>query len=272
MSEKSRPTWFRFGLRTLLLVITILCCYLAWEVNAVRQRRLVLDEVRLNPAFQITTAQAYGQQGVGGKPAQLASVSFLRRLLGDEAVQEIGYYRLRTGFSDSELARVTRAFPEANVQESQELLMEPCHPGCFPAGTLIDTEEGPRPVEIVVPGDVLTIVLPGGGISTAAVESVFVTRNRLWKIHTDGGALLTTKTQPLCLMDYTFKTAGDLQPGDQILRSDAGIVKAVKVKAVNTFSAEHDAKVFNVVLGDSQIFIAGGFLARSKPPQEVLPP
>jgi hypothetical protein len=81
MSEKPRPTWFRFGLRTLLLVMTVLCCYLGWEVNAVRQRRALMEEFRLNHAFRITTASAAGQPPLAGKPAGTASVSFLRRLL-----------------------------------------------------------------------------------------------------------------------------------------------------------------------------------------------
>jgi hypothetical protein len=34
-------------------------------------------------------------------------------------------------------------------------------------------------------------------------------------------------------------------------------------------SIRRTEKVFNLILGDSEIFVAGGFLARSKPPTAV---
>ena len=38
----------------------------------------------------------------------------------------------------------------------------PCHPGCFPAGTLIATPDGLRRVEAIGPGDVVILVGPDG--------------------------------------------------------------------------------------------------------------
>jgi hypothetical protein len=40
------------------------------------------------------------------------------------------------------------------------------------------------------------------------------------------------------------------------------------VKVLAVVPTERTEKVFNLVLGNSKYFIAGGFLARSKPPAE----
>jgi hypothetical protein len=58
--------------------------------------------------------------------------------------------------------------------------------------------------------------------------------------------------------------AGELQPGDRVLVRDGGNIHVAQVLRVSPVGTTED--VFNLVLGDSQIFVAGGFLARSKPP------
>ena len=62
---------------------------------------------------------------------------------------------------------------------------EPCHPGCFPAGTIVHIPGGTKPIERVRVGDVVTTVGPDGVASTGKVASVFVTRNRLVEVRTD---------------------------------------------------------------------------------------
>ena len=37
--NQTPPNVFSFSLRTLLIVVTLLCCYLAWQVRTVQQRR-----------------------------------------------------------------------------------------------------------------------------------------------------------------------------------------------------------------------------------------
>lgn len=246
----------------MFVVVTVLCCYLGWESSVVRQRQALLKELNAKPAFQITTAKGWAQQLPLGKPA--ASVPLLRVLLGDEAIQEIGYRRNLPGYSERELSRLKVRFPEATVHEVQELLLEPCHPGCFPRGTLVDTPEGPRPIESMQPGDSLTAIPPSGEAVTVQVQSVFVTDNRLWKVETDDGDLLTTQTQPLCLSDGTVQSAGELEASDTILRRRDGVIQSVEGLRVSP--TERIEKVFNLVLGNSEVFVAGGFLARSKPP------
>jgi hypothetical protein len=140
----------------------------------------------------------------------------------------------------------------------------PCHPGCFPAGTLVLTPKGPRAIDTIRAGDGVTVVRPDGTGVAGKVQSVFVTRNRLLKVETEAGDLLTTETQPLVLADGTIRAAGELQAGDRVFRWQDGKRQAVRVRAVH--ATDRVEQVFNLVLGDSEVFVADGFLARSKPP------
>jgi hypothetical protein len=277
--NSSPHRWFRFSLRTMFILVTALCCWLAWESSIVRGRQAMLRELRPRPMIQITTADEWVQYAYGSAPPPRARISLVRKWLGDQAIQEISYGRGFHNLTPEEIKRITRTFPEAKVHEF-EVPLEPCHPGCFPRGTLVNTPDGPRAVETIQIGDMLTAILPGGEMVTANVQSVFVTRNRLWKIETEEGALLTTERQPLCRLDASSGgaaesnvvamgiavPAGLLEPGDTILRNTSGQLRPVKVLAV--VPTERTEKVFNLVLGNSKYFIAGGFLARSKPPAE----
>ncbi len=149
-----------------------------------------------------------------------------------------------------------------NVQKPP--IPPPCHPGCFPRGTPVLTPEGPRPIDTIRTGEVVTVVRPDGTTIPGRVQSVFVTRNRLLKVTTEGGTLFTTLTQPLCLSGGQFRPAGELTRGEMIFTWKDGKRQTVKVLAVSLTDREEE--VFNLVLGGEEVFIAGGFLARSKPP------
>lgn len=146
-------------------------------------------------------------------------------------------------------------------------LFPPCHPGCFPAGTSVLTPGGIRLIETVKVGEMVLAVRPDGKTKPHKVQKVFVTDNRLVKVETEAGTLLTTLTQPLCLPNGTHHPAGELKPGQKILRWNNGKPEAVTVRAVTL--TNHEEKVFNLILGGQQMFVAGGFLARSKPPAEA---
>ena len=262
MSTHVRRRWFSFSLRALLVLVTALCCSLGWETSIVRERRAVLNEMQSNQAFQFTLADDWALRYPPGAPIEpTVAIPRVRRWLGDKAIQEILFTAHHQGYSETELERLKRIFPEAQVHELHAV---PCHPGCFPAGTLIDTPQGPRPIETILAGELLIAILASGEKVTAVVQSVFVTQNRLWKIEAADGILLTTETQPLCLTLDKILPAGQLKPGSQILRCRDGVIRSVEVLDVSV--TERSEKVFNLVLGDSELFVAGGFLARSKPP------
>jgi hypothetical protein len=145
---------------------------------------------------------------------------------------------------------------------------EPCHPGCFPAGTPIRIADGTKPVERIRAGDFVMTVGPNGVASAkvhfAKVQSVFVTKNRLIEVRTDAGNLVTTETQPLALANGGLRAAGELKAGDRVLRWDGR--KSVTVTVLSVSATGREEAVFNLILGDPVIFIADGFLVRSKPP------
>jgi hypothetical protein len=140
----------------------------------------------------------------------------------------------------------------------------PCHPGCFPAGTLVATPEGPRPIEAVGRGDRALVVTADGTTTAATVDSTFQTCNKLMEVQTDQGQLLTTTTQPLCLVSGGFRPAGELAEGDRVWRWEGDERRAARVFAV--VATGREAEVYNLVVGESAVFVAGGFLARGKPP------
>lgn len=149
-------------------------------------------------------------------------------------------------------------------------LPEPCHPGCFPAGTLIAVPGGTKAVEDIRAGNVVTTVGSEGTSGQAKVVSVFITRNRLIEVRTNGVDLVTTATQPLSLVGGGLRAAGELQVGDRIHTWDGSKRREVAVREVT--ATDRDAQVFNLILGEPVQFVAGGFLARSKPPAPATDP
>lgn len=161
---------------------------------------------------------------------------------------------------------VTTSNPSTPVttKPTDPKLYPPCHPGCFPKGTLVHTPSGTREIQTIRAGDVVTIITSDGKATPGTVEDVFSTPNRLIEVRTDFGTVTTTETQPLCLTAGGFALAGELKAGEKIWRWENGERKAAKVMEVS--APVREADVFNLIVGKDQVFVAGGFLARGKPP------
>ncbi len=256
-----RTSWRSFSLRTLLIVVTVCCCFLGYEVNVVRQRKAKLREFQTKYYIEATRAADYLARHSGtSPPGDLAGVSILRAWLGDEAIQRVAYNPAIV--KEAELSTMRRWFPEANFVVERP--MEPCHPGCFPWGTMIETAKGLRAVEQIKVGDSIIAILRTGEVTKIPVSSIFRTHNRLLEIHTTEGTLLTTPQQPLCMTSSKNVAAGKLGPGDIILVWRKG--KATPAKVNQVVITDRIEPVINLVLDDSEAFIANGFVARSKPP------
>jgi hypothetical protein len=146
----------------------------------------------------------------------------------------------------------------------------PCHPGCFPAGTLVRVADGTRRIELLRAGDAVMTVGPDGREGQGAVQTVFTSTNRLIEVRTDRGTALTTEAQPLCLVAGGFRKAGDLKAGDRVWQwRDGRRAEAVVRHVAPTGRTE---TVYNLIIGDSAVFVAGDFLARGKPPAVGPPP
>jgi hypothetical protein len=255
---------FSFSLRSLLVIVTLLCCYLGWELNVVRVRKVELARLRTTYTFQVAPARDLASQVPrGGAPLPVASVSLLRRLLGDQAIQEIEYFP-HVAPPPAEIARFRRIFPEANIHEGHPPL-EPCHPGCFPAGTLVETPQGPIAIERLQPGDFI-LAVRDGTTSPAAIESIFTTTNRLWEIATADAVFCTTESQPLCVADHRVVTGGQLQAGDRLMRPADG--KLIPLAVISVTRTDRIERVFNLILSDAEYFLPAGIVARCKPPTE----
>lgn len=146
----------------------------------------------------------------------------------------------------------------------------PCHPGCFPAGTLIAVPGGTRTIESLWIGDIISTLAADGFPQRTKITSVFVTTNRLFEVRTDVGTLLTTETQPLALDRGGIMPVGEMKAGDRIFIWKDGTRSATTVRDIQ--STQRSERVFNLVLGEPVLFIANGFLARSKPPAPSEPP
>jgi hypothetical protein len=142
-------------------------------------------------------------------------------------------------------------------------LPEPCHPGCFPAGTVIAIPGGAKAIEEINAGDIVITVTSDGKFDQSAVESVFVTRNRLIHVKTNDGVLTTTTTQPLSLANGELGAAGTLKAGDRIHKSDGQ--KRQETAVIEVQPTDRETRVFNLILKDPVLFVANNFLARSKP-------
>ena len=140
----------------------------------------------------------------------------------------------------------------------------PCHPGCFPAGTLVRVPDGTKKIDLIRSGELVTTIGPDGRPGQGAVGMVFVSKNRLVEVRTDHGTAVTTDSQPLCLVGGGFRKSGDLKAGDRVWQWRDGRRAAATVREVAATGREET--VYNLIIGDSAVFVAGNFLARGKPP------
>ena len=79
-------TKFRFSLRTLFVVVTVVCVWIGWNINIVRQRKIAIAEIG-----ELGGGPVYGENL---SPQEVASyglpqISFWRSWLGDKAVVQL---------------------------------------------------------------------------------------------------------------------------------------------------------------------------------------
>lgn len=271
MTNATRVNWGSYSLRTLLVFITLAAvasAYVGYQRNIVVARRALLHKL-VAEGYHVTSQKEAAKAMQPLRPAgeRDPSVPIVRRWLGDEAIASIGSYPYMSPKGDK-LAEIKRLVPEAKVIEFEPPQI-PCHPGCFPHGTLVETASGPRQIEAITVGDEVYSIAPEGKKILLPVVSIFRTTNRLWIVKTSRGELRTTETQPLCQRLDAFVDVGKVQPGEVILRwsnngSADGEIQEAEV--IGKIATDEIVPVINLVLGNREPFIAGGFLARSKPP------
>jgi uncharacterized protein (TIGR03067 family) len=181
------------------------------------------------------TFDEFGDPALAGKPAPAVTVDVTLKLVKSEKGRQL--FDLRGPKLTSRLSVVEYPHPMAwgdarllvrgkdgrarhaiNLRLPHQQLPPPCHPGCFPAGTLVHVPGGTKAIETVREGDLVVAVDAYGKPSPAKVTGVFVTRNRVLELRPAGRALVTTATQPVGLVSGGFRGAGELLTGDRIWR------------------------------------------------------
>lgn len=231
--------------------------------------------VKLDCTLKLVGSKKALSEGPGGGPA--VEVEWQRyEITGPKIVSKLALVRVANG--DWSTARFLWATKEGKDRTLVNLLgpqpdvrppPPPCHPGCFPAGTQVQVPGGTKAIEDLRAGDPVTTVGPDGKPGQGKVAAMFVTKNRLVQVDIEGKTLITTATQPLSVADGKLRAAGELKAGDRIHVWVKGERASVVVKSVDV--TEREAPVYNVVLGDPVLFVANGFVARSKPPAVTVP-
>ncbi len=170
--------------------------------------------------------------------------------------QPLGDARLLVHGKDGEVR-----YPVSLTERTHRTI--PCHPGCFPAGTAVAVSEGVKAIDKLRPGDSVLTIDANGKKTTTRVISVFNTRNRAVTLRVPGAKLITTETQPIALESGKFRAAGELKPGDRIWRWQSG--KRFAATVLEVTAVEGKVEVFNLLFDEQKMFIAGGFVVRSKP-------
>ena len=118
-AKPKKRRWFRFSLRTMLVLMTVFCIWLGWQVSIVRERKAVLAELkRHHPTgtsyicLETFLADPAHQAAQAHPDVKAIRISWFRRLLGDETCVSLG----TPGPLDPAIAeRMERAFPEAKL-------------------------------------------------------------------------------------------------------------------------------------------------------------
>ena len=134
--------------------------------------------------------------------------------------------------------------------------------GCFPAGTKVATPNGPTAIETLTSGDEVLAVTHDGVTLRTTVKTIFISKNQVLKIKTSGGILSATDEHPVSLGGGRFRQAGDLRPGDHIVRWKDGRLVAKTVRKVSRMEGE--GLVFNLQVDEPHTFVAEGMVVHNK--------
>ena len=134
--------------------------------------------------------------------------------------------------------------------------------GCFPAGTRIATPKGPVAIESLASGDEVLAVTGDGFTVRSTVKTVFMSKETMVRIKTNGGDLVTTAEHPVSLKEGMFKQARDLHPGDRILKWKNGRLTAKTVRKV--LLTEDEGLVFDLQVGEPHTYVAEEIVVHNK--------
>jgi predicted lipid-binding transport protein (Tim44 family)/intein/homing endonuclease len=134
--------------------------------------------------------------------------------------------------------------------------------GCFPAGTKVATPNGSVAIETLAAGDEVLAVTNEGVTLPTPVKEIFISKNQVLKIETNGGMLVATEEHPVGLGGGRFRSAGNLRPGDRIVKWKEGRLVSRTVRRIS--AVEGEELVFNLQVGNPNTFVAEGVVVHNK--------
>jgi hypothetical protein len=119
MIPAHKRRWFRFSLRTLFLVVAVVCVWigLAWPLQAVRQRqamRVWIEHHRGQVFYTLAPRERWNNRGRVEPAGGYFVTSPLRSFMGDQKATTIAIPDDGT-FSPDEVARIRNVFPECEL-------------------------------------------------------------------------------------------------------------------------------------------------------------
>ena len=134
--------------------------------------------------------------------------------------------------------------------------------GCFPVGTKIATPNGPVAIETLASGDEVLAVNRDGRTVRATVKTIFISKSPVLRIGIGRGTFVATEEHPVSLSGGRFQSAGELLPGERIVKWKDGRLVARRVRKVS--SPAGDELVFNLQVDAPNTFIAEGIVVHNK--------
>jgi len=107
--SKLRRRWFQFSLRTLFVLVTVLCVWLAVTANRARnQREAVAAIEELGGSVRYEYQNSFGQEPPGPK--------WLRELVGEEYfVSVVDVFLHNTKVTDNGVKKLQQALPNCQI-------------------------------------------------------------------------------------------------------------------------------------------------------------
>jgi hypothetical protein len=157
------------------------------------------------------------------------------------------------------LQRLQQAVTDAQGVLVQDILNHACRvltAGCFAAGTLLLTEHGWRPVELIGPGERVWSRPegdPSGEAGWREVEGRLVRTGRVLHLHAGGLVVRTTPEHPFWVDGVGWVEAGGLVPGERIATLSGSWAEVQEVYD----SGEYE-RVYNLQVADYHTWFVGG--------------
>jgi len=129
--------------------------------------------------------------------------------------------------------------------------------GCFVAGTLVETDGGPRAIESIVVGDKVLSASGNGETEYAPVEATY--RVLRYEYYVINGHIRVTAEHPF-KVSGGWATTEELQVGCELVGHDGQTTLVSSIVKEDT-----GVRAYNIEVGGTHTFFADGVLVHNKP-------